>query len=90
MKKIKIEVTRQDIDKGEKGSCDNCAVARAVNRHIDGLGGVESDGTIWYYNEGIHEIPTSKKVARFIDRFDEGKDVKPFTFTLNAPDDILL
>ena len=83
MKKIKVEVTAADIRKARrlKGNrSTTCPVALAVQR-------VTKDPKAWagvtfMYTNGKY-IPTPKKNSEFILRFDAGKPVKPFSFTIS-------
>lgn len=87
MKKVlktfyKIKVTKADIKKGKKGSVCDCPIALAIKR-ATGLKGrdvavgdyqPEVDGYIF---EGPCESLTT-----FIEAFDGGEKVKPFSFNM--------
>lgn len=77
---MKIEVTKRDIQKGERGSCRWCPVARAVARatNYKKLVLVASDHVD--INDKDFNLPL--RVQRFIACFDMGDDVKPFSFNL--------
>lgn len=79
---MKITVTQEDIEKGKRG-CRNCPIALATNRTtlLDAavyphcIISVDM-GTVWV-------LP--KKAQQFIQRFDDGKPVHPFTFDIELP-----
>lgn len=80
--KYTVNVTQEDIDKGKKGSCSQCPVA---------LAGIRSVGKSFYVGptmfafrfNWIAELP--KCVVDFIERFDSGQPVQPFTFDIEIP-----
>ena len=81
---MRIEVTAQDIRKGKKSNCMRCPVALAVKRLLPGHE-VWADSLsidVWTHDEYRRVATTPKKVATFMDRFDTGQPVKPFTFTM--------
>jgi len=73
--RLRISVTQEDIDKGTSRSA-YCPVALAVKRlgykDVHVLGEIRAD-------DFRFSVPLL--AAKFIDRFDEGKPVYPFTFT---------
>jgi hypothetical protein len=85
-----IEVTQEDIDKGERRQCNTCPVALAITRQLpeELKGCVVSvtclNATIFSKNtRGIlrhAELP--EEAADFIQRFDDHIGVQPFTFSL--------
>lgn len=84
---IKIEVTEEDIKDGVRENVKQCPVARAVLRQLDfaevvevSMGGIDINFDVPGRKFIRYKIP--KKVMRFIQRFDEGKSVKPFSFVL--------
>ena len=88
---VVVEVTAEDIASGVAQKCEHCPIAIALRRaagsaraYVDGSdifvspvfdGDEPSD--IW--NEA-GECPQS--VTEFVNAFDDGKPVKPFTFTV--------
>jgi len=92
-----VQVTQEDINRGQKGKSNTCAVARAVRRVLkvknvrmcyDGKLNVGKT-TKYPYESLVSYIATAfKKIETFIERFDEGKIVKPtsFTFKLEKQD----
>jgi hypothetical protein len=80
---MRIEVTQEDIDNGLKGKCDSCAVALAAKRAfgnriilVDGEQMDVIDNGKW----DVLDLPDS--AVAFIEAFDTGKPVKPFSFEL--------
>ena len=82
-----IEVTAEDIRLGEKHSACRCPIARAAARLMGApLGdapvavGGPTMGTYWPdLTTADYELPAS--AVSFIEAFDTGDAVKPFTFT---------
>lgn len=87
--KVKISVTAEDIEHGEKQNCRFCPIALASFRSFrESLIGHD-----YFYCE-IHEIilvnirgrrafvseNLTEDVLNFIDDFDSGKEVSPFEF----------
>ena len=84
-KDIKIEVTQEDIDRGEKGDCAKCPIARAIRRTLKvRYVHVDTDFLEWGPDYSCMNAPV--KVSKFIDAFDEGRRVSPFTFMLKDLD----
>lgn len=81
-KKYKIDVKMIDIRKGKTASYDKCAVALALDRKCkNGYNGVTADQLTF---NGI-DVPTPARVTKFIERFDAGWPVKPFSFNIYIP-----
>ena len=91
---MKIQVTNNDIKKGEQGSCEWCPVALAIQRTYDLKNGkdkmvtVDEDGVgIWQDSvEQHYQLP---QIARdFIHDFDNDRKVaqeeglRPFSFKI--------
>ncbi len=91
---IEISVTQQDLDQGCKMKATDCAIARAVNRllseqfesqvfqHIALFDGCP---TGWGYGGRVWSTLTPDAVFYALREWDNGVDVKPFTFTLDIP-----
>ena len=79
---IKIQVTQEDIDKGERRSCTKCPLALAIAKAINynniavGLKRWSNDGYDW------HDLPEKAIVFRIL--FDEfgSNGLSPFEFEL--------
>ena len=83
MKTIRVSVTKRDIAVGKRGSSYECPIALACRRlgkrwiiTIDAARNAKSF-------KWIANMPD--KAQRFIERFDKGRPVRPFTFTLKMP-----
>lgn len=87
--KLKLSVTKGDIKNGEQAQPNNCAVARALKRNIDGIKNVSV-----FVNHAHFSVKTNKKFAtyvcsmpkeasNFIRNFDRGLAVTPAKFTFN-------
>ena len=93
---MKIQVTKEDIKKGEKGSCEWCPVALAIQRTYDLKNGKDkmvivegSHAEIWDKNkrssgEQHYQLP---QIARdFIHDFDnsdiKSEQLNPFSFKI--------
>lgn len=92
---IKIEVTKEDIEKGTREKCSTCPVALAVNRHLAKQFFVKAfrfsvdvwqnePRTLKYYCNPGHAID------EFIRYFDMGLPVQPFSFDLDIPSEFLI
>lgn len=87
-----IEVTAQDIALGEPTHACRCPVARAVARAIggsidraDAAAGAGRVSTAWPDGTFAHyELPA--EVDAFMDDFDHGRPVAPFSFTVLLED----
>lgn len=80
--RIKIDVTAEDIVNGVRGVAFACPIARAVKRMGSSqvyvaYGCLECD-------EGEGFLP--KSASDFVDRFDEGLPVSPFSFEVEIED----
>lgn len=72
----RIEVTCDDIENGVPCVPDRCVLSLAIARHV---------AKRWVVQH--NEIPSIAQ--RFKTDFDAGRPVKPFSFLLNIPDDVL-
>ena len=82
MRRVRVEVTAQDIADGKRRISTRCPIALAARRAL------ECDVRACW---GILELPEgrsagmTKKCNTFIRRFDSGETVKPFSFTVQVP-----
>lgn len=76
--KLKINITECDIAEGIRANYQQCPVARALKREIADCEGVYSH--IHFLNKP--DIETPVKAYEWIERYDKGKKVKPFSFTI--------
>lgn len=79
---MKITVKKEHIARGRRANSKTCAVALAIKEASPCDVYVHSATCVVYRagNRMSSALPRSAK--RFIERFDLGKPVKPFTFTL--------
>jgi hypothetical protein len=86
---LRIEITRADIEEGEPNSARQCAVSLAANRTLNEIGirtqhitTIQENILVYPVNRDwgtYYDLP--RKVATFIDAFDNGAPVKPIAFT---------
>lgn len=74
-----IEVTQEDIDRGERGKSRSCAVARAIRRCAKCR---SADVCSSWLRLRWRKVLTPVVVARFIKAYDLGLPVDPFAFDL--------
>jgi hypothetical protein len=94
MATITIEVTQEDIDKGEPGEACRCPIARAVSRLtppgtlvvVDGKG-IEFQDLETEVGFAGALLPYAAEI--FAVRFDRCEPVSPFSFALDIPDGLL-
>lgn len=77
MKRVRIEVTAQDIRRGKKADPDHCPVARALRRA--GLPKAWAGDSHYGWGEETASWPLPKRAKRFIEAFDNGMPVRPFS-----------
>lgn len=86
-----VTVLQDDIDQGEPGSAQKCAVALAVLRDVPAarqrFAGVGPGSLVWYTGRpGVScELQVPDEVTRFIRQFDFGHQVEPFKFEVEVP-----
>ena len=79
--KLHVEVTAEDIAAGEQDSCERCPIALAILRVTDSEYVRVEYERIWL----DRTLCTPPKKARdFMSAFDDGKTVKPFSFTIDS------
>lgn len=77
---MKIEVTQEDIQKGECDSGFYCPIALAMNRV---LGDSNSHVGKWVVTRGITSMLLPSEAITFIQAFDAKQPVEPFTFEMD-------
>jgi hypothetical protein len=84
MSAVTIEVTAEDIARGQKFYCSNCPVALAASRALGHP--VVAGANVMYVRVGGYPTLELPPVAKsFIEDFDSGENVSPFSFTLEWP-----
>jgi len=91
-KRVRVEVTWEDIEKGMPIDPRDCPVARAVRRLFPYKKvSVHPGGDDWfvevYTNAGVPDVGDSMyrvpaPAGRRIDAYDDGKGMAPFAFTM--------
>ena len=80
---VEVEVTKRDIDRGERGKCDLCPVALAVRRRWRKRTLTVSSYDIKkYFGMGIASLPPG--VCKKISTFDHTGIMKPFKFKVRV------
>ena len=89
---MKIQVTKEDIEKGERGSCEWCPVALAIQRTYDLKNGKDKmvtvdDSTVGIWQDSVEKQYQLPLIARdFIHDFDNDRRVAeglgPFSFKI--------
>ena len=74
----KIEVTREDIDLGERGIHDSCPVALALKKAVPDAVGVSAGGLRVVF-DNTTTLEFSNSLADWIAGFDVGDNVQPIT-----------
>ena len=89
-----IEVTQENISNGERGCSNSCAIARALRREYDPTYSednqldieveIEYGEPLLYVSNKQLDVDDSqyKFVKKFINDFDNGEDVQPFTLKI--------
>ena len=82
---ICVEVTQEDIDHGFKSSNSHCPIGLALQRM--GYKHVSVGKRIWWAADSpdfVSSTPAPPEACKFIEDFDSGKKVKPFTFWVST------
>lgn len=88
---IRVDVTNEDIKEGYPGAFAACPVALAFRRRMavpTGQVVAVAEGWIRWGEDlaDCREARYPESVDAFIDRFDDGGPVSPFSFDLEVPD----
>lgn len=79
-----IDVTKEDIDNGQRGQCNTCPIALAIKRATGAACFVDKFSvSIWRDGEpcAIRAVYTPLEVSTFVKSFDKGYAVRPFSFS---------
>tara|TARA_R100000353_G_scaffold100818_2_gene73148 strand:+ start:1486 stop:1809 length:324 start_codon:yes stop_codon:yes gene_type:complete len=95
---IKVKVTKDDIKYGTRNCPENCAIAIALENALGNKGyfdaNVDSSENItisWGNDNRPYDISDylihtndedQRNISLFMDQFDKGNNVEPFTFTI--------
>lgn len=82
-----IEVTQEDIDKGKRHDCEECAVALAVKRTplAEQFVGIGPQHLVLREATPKSILPLPEEIIEFIAAFDRGEAVQPVTFDIPVP-----
>ena len=86
MSTMTVTVTQDHIDHGERQSGASCPIARAITRRMPQWTQVDVGETMFTFFPASGERDEAflpEEACQFIARFDEGKPVEPFAFTLD-------
>lgn len=88
MKPLKVKVTAKNIQDAKRGDSHRCMIADAIQHSIKDAGYVSVDAQSIRLTDDKNSkrliYLTPKRAQRALIAFDEGKDVKPFTFTASV------
>ena len=90
MERIKIQVTEQDINRGRKHSTANCPIAKAIRRQVKEKQTASSGANVIsvtpeHIRFGDYVDKTvSRSAKRFMNKFDRGGEVRPFSFIVKV------
>lgn len=86
---ILVEVTEDHIENGTPDDCETCMVALAIKPYLKRNQDFCIDGTHLLLTTENKDnpklIPLPVEVQFFINKFDSGKRISPFTFKLDIP-----
>lgn len=88
---MKIEITKQDINKGIGGDCNHCAIAIALKRYYNTcdvyVGCPEGEATVIQINKKVVKINEEDQgtVDEFIIDFDNFRDYKNLGMKILEP-----
>lgn len=83
-RRVRINVTKQDIKRGVPHEPDSCPIARAAKRSFGRKAYVEVMSSVAVLKRGGEEEVNyryTEKAGQFIENFDNGNHVEPFSFT---------
>ena len=82
MKRIRVEITEQDLLDGVACSPENCPVSRYLKKKLKADTVRTGTSTIvWWTDTGfIHDYKLSKNLIKFVDDYDYGREAKPGTY----------
>ena len=87
--KVTINVSADDIAHGRIGECHFCPLARAMNRALPAIDYLHSwaiDGLHAYLGDKIDvSVALPDSCFTFVERYDAGCRVYPFTFEVTLP-----
>lgn len=84
---VTVEVTAEDIERGKPRAACDCPVALAAGRVFESphVGVFRVGDDLDLFVLGFGQMRPSEEMRRFVDDFDAGRPVAPFTFTVELP-----
>jgi hypothetical protein len=86
MTRVRVRITATDIAQGERESCDSCPIAFAIARRFGvrrAFADYTDSGLVWSTDKRYLRRQEHRACRVFMERFDRGKRVKPFSFFLH-------
>jgi len=80
---MKIQITREDIDKGKMCNSYDCPGAVAIQRALNTKKVSVRERYVTVFESASYQIPTPPVLREFIDAFDASEIVKPIEFELD-------
>lgn len=89
MRTVQISVTADHITRGARCDSVRCPVALAIKDALHLSVDVQEDLINFGIPTGMFSpVATPQEAGHFVDEFDDGLPVQPFTFTLEVPDEV--
>jgi hypothetical protein len=86
-RRLRIQVTQEDIDKAVRSNSAQCVVSQAIARTVKGATNIDTDVQSIRFSVGderrVYLCPYS--VQGYVVGFDAGDPIRPFAFELRAP-----
>jgi hypothetical protein len=89
MSKVTVSITQEDIDEGCRSDADNCPGALAISRatgYVAKVGMVSISLRHADNGQRFEDINCPAMLRHFIEQFDNGNKVSPFSFELEVPE----
>lgn len=83
---MRIEVTQGHIDEGKKADCNRCPIALAIAQHVK-VSFKVGNWLVHFGALGSSSLPSN--AFCFIQKFDSGQPVSPFSFDIEIPAEFL-
>ena len=84
---LKVNVTQEHINKGERHSTSACPIAWALKDVLPADScavNVRASVAVWFRNSDYYRAWLPRSAQDFVVEFDNGQDVSPFSFELDA------
>jgi len=82
---LRIDVTMQDIQKGQPKTACDCPVALAIKRNPKVVNAIVTYDkiTVFIHDQAWYDMEVPEIVGHFLNKFDRYELVEPFSFTLD-------